>query len=103
MDLNFEALIRPYIENGRSLEGQVRWLRKKGIHPHAVEQAIQEVYTGMQLGKVYQDGNDLDYALLHRGIELMDDETQLILQRIGQMKIPGGRVKKAWAALKGKI
>jgi len=101
--LNFEALIRPYIENGRTIEGQIKWLRRKGIHPYAVEKAILDIYTGMQLGKVYQDGNELDQALLQRGIELVDEETALILQRLSQVSIPGGRISKAWAALKGEI
>ena len=104
MDLNFEALIRPYSENGRTIEKQIRWLRKKGVAPLVIERAVQDIYSGLHLGTTkYENGHDLDQALLQRSIELMDDETELLLRRLERVNIPGGRWSKAWAALTGKL
>lgn len=103
MDLNFEALLKPYTENGRTIEGQIRWLRKKGITPFVIERAVQDIYVGLQTGVTYPSGYDLDQALLQKAIALMDEETEIILQRLERVNIPGGRWAKAWKALMGKI
>lgn len=103
MDLNFEALIRPYMEDGRTIKGQIRWLRKKGITPFVIERAVQDIYVGLQTGVTYPTGHDLDQALLQRAIVLMDEETEIILQRLERVNIPGGRWSKAWKALTGKL
>jgi hypothetical protein len=103
MELNFDELLRPYVENGRTLEGQIRWLRKKGVPPLVMERALQDIYLGLHSGVAYPSGNDLDQALLQRSIELMDDETEILIQRLQTVNIPGGRMKKAWRALRGKM
>ena len=104
MDLNFNELIGPYSANGRTLKGQIRWLRKKSISPNAIEAAIQYVYAGLHTGELkYESGHELDRALFDKAVELQSEEDEIILQRLERVNIPGGRFKKAWAALMGKI
>lgn len=107
----FEELIEPYVENGRTVEGQILWLRnRKGFAPNYAEQAIQEVYAEMDAGKTFVDGNELDQYILAKATEIRKEDIMESLKRmqnrITKLTSPpleGGRFKKAWAALMGKI
>ena len=107
----FDELIAPYVENGRSVEGQILWLRnKKGFAPNYAEQAIQEVYAEMDAGKTFVDGNELDQYILARAKDIRKEDIMASLQRMQNRitnltspKFEGGRIAKAWAALRGKI
>ena len=107
----FDELIAPYIENGRSVEGQILWLRnKKGFAPNYAEQAIQEVYAEMDAGKTFADGNELDQYILARARDVRKEDIMASLERMQNRitkltspPIEGGRFKKAWMALTGKL
>jgi DNA topoisomerase IA len=103
MDLNFDELIRPYNENGRTTELQITWLRKKGFSSAVIESAIQDIYAGLHQGITYPNGHELDQALLKHAHELANEESRIILNRLERVNLPGGRFKKAWRALRGQL
>jgi hypothetical protein len=104
-------LLAPYAENGRTIEGQLAWLRdRKGFPVNIAEQAIQEVYAEMDGGKTFLDGNELDQVLLARAKEIREQDVKASIERMQNRisalvnpPIAGGRVRKAWKALTGKL
>ena len=103
MDINFQELIKPYSENGRTVEGQITWLRSKGFSSAVIESALQDIYVGLHQGVTYPDGHELDVALLNHTHELANEESRIIMQRLERVNLPGGRFKKAWRALRGQL
>lgn len=111
MTKSFDELLEPYVENGRSIAGQITWLRfRKGFPPNIVEQAMQEVYTEMDQGKTFADGNELDQYLLAKAKEIREEDIKASIERMQHRitsltapKFEGGRIKKVWAALCGKL
>ena len=63
-DLDCKKLLEPYSENGRTVEGQVKWLTKKSIPPDVIGIAIKSVYSEIANGKIFADGHELDRYLL---------------------------------------
>jgi hypothetical protein len=106
----FEELLEPYKENGRTIQGQMDWLRnRKGFAANIVEQAIEEVYAEMNKGKTFVDGNELDQYLLAKAKEIREADFRAGIERM-QNRImsvvsrqPTGRWKTAWLALRGKL
>jgi hypothetical protein len=106
----FEELLEPYKENGRTIKGQMDWLRnRKGFAPNIVEQAIAEVYTEIDKGKSFADGNELDQYLLAKAKEIREEDFTASIDRMQKRlssviaKQPTGRWKTAWLALTGKL
>jgi hypothetical protein len=107
----FEELLEPYKENGRTIAGQIAWLRtKKGFAPNIVEQAIQETYIEMDNGKTFIDGNELDQYILAKCKAIREEDYVSSIERMQNRisslvnpTIEGGKLKKAWLAIRGKI
>lgn len=107
----FEELLEPYKENGRTIAGQITWLRiKKGFASNVVEQAIQETYIEMDQGKTFTDGNELDQYILAKCKAIREEEMVASIERMQNRisslvnpSVEGGKIKKAWLALRGKI
>lgn len=107
----FDELLEPYKENGRTVQGQMDWLRnKKGFAPNIVEQAIEEVYTELEQGRTFDNGHDLDQYLLEKAKEIRTEDFVASIERMQNRlsslvnpSIEGGKLKKAWLALRGKI
>ena len=68
--MNYEKLLEPYKENGRTAAGQVTWLLKKGLPKESIDQAMIEIYDGLERGQNYSAGHELDRALFDRASEL---------------------------------
>ena len=64
--MNIRALLQPYAENNRTIEGQFSWLQKKGIPGGVIEKIMMEVYDEIDRGAKYADGHELDRAILAR-------------------------------------
>lgn len=68
--MDYKKLLEPYRENGRTLEGQVLWLKKKGFDETVIMKAMENTYFQLSQGKQFEDGNSLDQYLLEtaRGV-----------------------------------
>jgi len=108
--MDFDKLIEPYNENGRTLALQINWLLKQGIPQPSVDYAISLVYKKLEDGVTFADGNALDQELRrvakeHYGADL---ETQM-KKRIDEIgnnldsewnKL--NKAKKLWEVLRGR-
>jgi hypothetical protein len=74
--MDFDKLLEPYSENGRTIKGQVAWLIKKGIPSHAIDYAMASVYKEIEVGRTFSDGNELDQELLRVAREHHEQELQ---------------------------
>jgi hypothetical protein len=62
--MDFTKLLEPYNEDGkRTVGGQIKWLLGKGLPQHSIDHAMASVYTEMEAGRVFPDGNALDQEL----------------------------------------
>jgi hypothetical protein len=80
--MNYEELLKPYSEDGRTVEGQVRWLRRKGIKEDIIAHAIMDLYQGLSNGVTYENGHALDQALVLIAMQTQDEEEKAAVQRI---------------------
>lgn len=108
MELNFVELLKPYEENGRTPEVQIKWLQKKGISSHVIEIAMMKVYKELAEGRIFKDGHELDRHLLEIAIGYVQEELMalkdLMEKKLAQLRIaPGGKAKKMWKVLKGEL
>jgi hypothetical protein len=63
--MDFDKLIEPYSENGRTLGGQINWLLKKGIPQTSIDYAVSSLYKRLDCGEIFKDGHELDTELLN--------------------------------------
>ena len=75
--MDFNELIKPYTENGRTVGGQVKWLIKNGLPITSVQFAMSKVYKEVESGLVFPSGHDLDQEILkvareHHSLALED-------------------------------
>jgi hypothetical protein len=75
--MDFIKLIEPYNENGRTLEGQIKWLEKQGLSQGAIDYSVTNVYKRLESGEKFTDGKELD-------IELKRVATDYHTQEIGE-------------------
>lgn len=70
--MDFETLLKPYSEDGRSVEGQIFWLSRKGLFSDdVINQAILNTYREIQEeGRTFDDGHHLDRYLYEKCWEL---------------------------------
>lgn len=61
--MDFDKLLEPYVENGRTVALQIKWLIKKGIPQYAIDYAMTAVYKRLELGETFPDGNAFDQEL----------------------------------------
>lgn len=74
--MEFAKLLDPYAEKdrdgkpARTIEGQIKWLTKKGLPRDIIDQAIMKVFNELESGKQFQDdedttgGHKLDHYIL---------------------------------------
>jgi hypothetical protein len=74
--MNFKELLEPYKENGRTIEGQIKWLNSKGIARNFIDQAILKVFSELETGTKHSDGNALDHYLLQVAKDLQTAELE---------------------------
>lgn len=79
--MDYDKLLEPYYENGRTTEGQVRWLQKKGFPDHIIEEAMSGLYLELDRGKHFVNGHALDRELLAKAEELKKFERRLLVDR----------------------
>ncbi len=72
--MDFNELIKPYSENDRTVELQVKWLLSKNIPRNFVDQALLVVYDEIERGKVHENGHELDRYLLQVAQDLYQAE-----------------------------
>jgi hypothetical protein len=62
--MDLRKLIEPYGEDGRTVEGQIKWLcGPKQIPKEFADKAILSIYAELEKGMTYESGHDLDQAL----------------------------------------
>ncbi len=91
--MDYKKLLEPYSENGRTVEGQVTWLTKKGIAKTYIDQAMIFVYDEVDRGKVYSNGHELDRALYDKAQELMKSDAEVNLK---QLELFHDTLRKKW-------
>lgn len=82
--MDFTKLLEPYNENGRTLGGQIKWLiQKNGLPQSSVDYAVNNVYTRIQNGEVFENGTALDHELRRVAIEYTNRDMgeQFIIRR----------------------
>lgn len=80
--MNFETLIEPYKENGRTPQGQIKWLISKGIERDKIDQAMLIVYDEIERGKALQNGHELDRYLLDIAQKLVKEDIDESVKRL---------------------
>ena len=95
MGLNYQVLLKPYSEDGRTPEGQIKWLAKKGIAQNVIDQAMLFVYDELSRGKVYKDGHELDRYLLGVAQSLVSNEIQATRENLERFH---ETLREAWNA-----
>jgi hypothetical protein len=84
--MDFNKLLEPYTENGRTIGGQIKWLAKNGIPQESIDYAISAVYGRISNGEVFAEGHDLDRELLKTGQEHHSMQLQQQMEkRIGEI------------------
>lgn len=85
--MDFDKLLEPYKENGRTVSGQIKWLLKNGIPHTSIDYAMSAVYKRIDSGATYENGHELDRELLttardHYNTELVEGMTK----RVGEIE-----------------
>lgn len=62
--MDFKVLLEPYKENGRTIEGILKWMISKGVARNFIDMAILRVFGDMENGTTFPNGNELDQFLL---------------------------------------
>jgi len=91
--MDFEKLIEPYKENGRTPAGQIKWLLSKGIPQANVDQAMLYVYDEIQRGRTFESGHELDRYLLTKAQEFQKADAEAQVQRLQEFF---GKFKENW-------
>jgi predicted alpha/beta-fold hydrolase len=85
--MDFNKLLEPYSENGRTLAGQIKWLAKQGFPQASIDYAVSFVYKKLDLGGKFENGHELDQEL--RRVTKRHFESELETQmkkRIGELE-----------------
>jgi hypothetical protein len=85
--MDFDKLLEPYTENGRTISGQIKWLVKNALPIASVDYAMSAVYKRIENGEVFKDGDALDQEL--RRVTKEHYETELVegmKKRIGEVE-----------------
>lgn len=91
--MDFKMLIEPYRENGRTPEGQMKWLLSKGIPQANIDQAMLYVYNEIEGGKAFKSGHDLDRYLLDKAKEFQQSDAAANVKRLEEFF---GKFKAGW-------
>jgi hypothetical protein len=84
--MDFDKLIEPYSENGRTLGLQIKWLIKNGIPQSSIDYAVSSVYKRIENGETFKDGDALDQELRNVARKHHEDElSEQMKKRIGEI------------------
>jgi hypothetical protein len=118
--MNFEELYAPYATKEAPVYlDMIPWLKKNGIAPHIVDQAILQVFTDLQQGKTFEASTDhtATWHLWMYAREIADglarEELQVYVRHLEgfheklKKEIDAeweqmGKLKKIWAVISGK-
>lgn len=104
--MDFNELIKPYSDGGRTVDGQIVWLRKKGLSDTVIEEAVRRVYQEISNGRSFASGHDLDQELKRVGEELRGAEVELLKARIAakvtEIKPKLGFWRRVWDAARNR-
>ncbi len=108
--IDFEKLLEPYSEGGRTVEAQIKWLSKKGFSGTVIDTAMSEVYLELSRGKKFKNGHELDRYLLKKAIieskkemEVRIKHMQDRLNELVNRHQKVNKLKKIWFVLRGKL
>jgi hypothetical protein len=112
--MDLAKLIEPYSERNedgkplRTVEGQIKWLLGKNIPRDHIDKAVLRVYDAMEKGKTYENGHELDQALLEAAKESHEldlaDSVRKLQDFFNGLKLPdAGRWKYLKAFFTGKL
>ncbi len=69
----FKILLKPYSENGRTVNKQIIWLGERYFfRDEIIIEALKSVYKELEKGKKFEDGHFLDRHILDRCNELKE-------------------------------
>jgi hypothetical protein len=80
--MNFSELCKPYEENGRTPQGQIKWLQSKGIPQDKIDQAMLHVYNEMEQGRTFENGHEFDRYLLETAEGFHKSDLNLHIERM---------------------
>jgi hypothetical protein len=108
--MDFDKLLEPYAENGRTVAGQIQWLIKNGIPQNSIDYAIVTIYKTLESGKIFDNGHDLDRELLQVAKEHTSTEAETQMKRrVDEMTYvldsdwnKLSRAKKLWEVIRGR-
>ena len=95
--MDFDTLIQPYSEDGRTASGQIKWLLKNGYSIVSVDYAMSAVYKRMELGETFLDGDALDQEL--RRVAKEHHETDLVESMKKRISDVEQNLDTEWSAL----
>ena len=80
--MDYNELIKPYSENGRTVAGQIVWLRKQGFTDSEIEHALADTYLEVKNGKTFENGHELDRYLLSVAQAVRLEEVDAVRERM---------------------
>jgi len=80
--MDYKKLLEPYGENGRTLEGQILWLKKKGLDETTIMEAIENVYFLLDQGKQFENGHEFDMFLLETARSIAIKRASVLIDNI---------------------
>jgi len=108
--MDFDKLLEPYVENGRTIALQIKWLTRKGIPETAIDYAMTAVYKRIERGETFINGDALDQTILNVAKDYHNKEIiERFTKHIGDIadtldsdwnKL--GKTKKIWEVLRGR-
>jgi hypothetical protein len=98
--MDMKALLEPYVENGRTLEGQMKWLLSKGIPQNSADQAMLYIYDELDRGKKHENGFELDRALLEKALDLHRNELINNVQKLEDFFNDFAKRRTIWQRIK---
>ena len=108
--MDFEKLIYPYREKGRTIGLQIKWLTGKAMPHDAIDYAMSKVYKEIELGRTFEDGTTLDHELLTVAKEYhlkelheqMVTRLESIEQNLDAVWNTLGKARKIWEVIRGR-
>jgi hypothetical protein len=84
--MDFDKLLEPYTENGRTIAAQLKWLTKNGFPQGSIDYAMSAVYKRLESGEKFENGHELDQELKRIAkIHYESDLEEQMKKRIGEI------------------
>ena len=94
--MDFENLLKPYSEDGRTVSGQIKWLLKS-VPQSSADYAMSAVYKRLELGEKFENGHELDQELKKVAKEYY--ESELVTQMTKRIEQIARNLDSEWNAL----